>query len=83
MGGVSPLTELEYLSRIDNTVGEIRNVVEDLPTLRDQFAMAALAGIASRTIGTDQALARAAYELADAMMEAREGRLAADGGKQG
>jgi len=42
-------------------------------TLRDQFAMAALTGmLISRTAGERTEWAKVAYELADAMMEARK-----------
>jgi hypothetical protein len=41
--------------------------------LRDQFAMAALTGIASRDgMSSADYMSRLAYELADAMMEARK-----------
>ena len=42
-------------------------------TLRDQFAMAALTGIASRDgMSSADYMSRLAYELADAMMETRK-----------
>lgn len=48
----------------------------ETPTLRDQFAMAALQGMMSSPLGEDESwscrfLANSSYELADAMMEAR------------
>ena len=46
-------------------------VVTLRPTLRDQFAMAALAA-SGRVAGTPETLAVVAYELADAMLAARE-----------
>lgn len=46
----------------------------DRPTLRDQFAMAALTGIVMDDNGTlvPRRIALAAYDIADAMMEARK-----------
>lgn len=42
-------------------------------TIRDQFAMAALTGaLAGRVVGERTEWAKAAYEIADAMMEARK-----------
>jgi hypothetical protein len=42
-------------------------------TLRDQFAMAALTGIASRDgMSSADYMSRLAYELADAMLETRK-----------
>jgi len=42
-------------------------------TLRDEFAMAALTGaLAGRVVGERTEWAKAAYEIADAMMEARK-----------
>ena len=44
-----------------------------IATLRDQFAMAALTGaLAGRVVGERTEWAKAAYEIADAMMEARK-----------
>ena len=45
----------------------------EIATLRDQFAMAALTGIASRDgMSSADYMSRLAYELADAMMETRK-----------
>lgn len=45
----------------------------EIATLRDQFAMAALTGIASRDgMSSADYMSRLAYELADAMLEARK-----------
>jgi len=50
-----------------------RMVVGDQPTLRDQFAMAALpAAMARYPTWKIKAYAKGAYEIADAMMEARQ-----------
>ena len=44
------------------------------PSLRDQFAMAALTGVMRASIANDRIeIARRAYEIADAMMEIRDG----------
>jgi len=45
------------------------NVAEAV-TLRDQFAMAALSS--GKITGPDESVARKAYQVADAMMEARK-----------
>ena len=45
----------------------------EIATLRDQFAMSALTGIASRDgMSSADYMSRLAYELADAMLEARK-----------
>jgi hypothetical protein len=45
----------------------------EIATLRDQFAMAALRGMSSDTVNnSSKDLAVFAYEIADAMMEARK-----------
>jgi len=55
-----------------------RYAIPEPPTLRDQFAMAALTGfVASGKLGeayTQEVLAGASYQIADAMMEAREAK---------
>lgn len=57
---------------------EIRDVVVEQPTLRDQFAVAALTGIVSTLALNDTSTgevkdsAQLAYEFADAMLAARE-----------
>ena len=45
---------------------------EDEPTLRDQFAMAALPGLVATNNYTCLLTALAAYKLADCMLKARE-----------
>lgn len=48
------------------------NTAPERPTLRDQFAMAALTGFAAMVIDTsDDRIAAMAYTLADAMMKER------------
>lgn len=42
------------------------------PTLRDQFAMGALPCLSSSSASAADRIAKAAYEIADAMMKARE-----------
>ena len=45
----------------------------EMATLRDQFAMAALTGIASRDgMSSADYMSRLAYELADSMLETRK-----------
>lgn len=50
--------------------------MNEQPTLRDQFAMAALTGMCAAPVdcysGTKAEIARWAYEQADAMLKARE-----------
>jgi hypothetical protein len=43
-------------------------------SLRDYFAGAALAGMIGSFIGTNEKLARNAYDVADAMIAARQGQ---------
>ena len=59
---------------VENSI--LRKRYDDFPTLRDQFAMAAMATVGAnvawqRPIDAIEA-ARCAYEIADAMMEARD-----------
>ena len=66
----------ETKQRISELEAEIARLREAQPTLRDQFAMAALAGIITRsaTYFDSQSFnlfANYSYEIADAMMEAR------------
>ena len=67
----------ETKQRISELEAEIVRLREAQPTLRDQFAMAALTGILVHT-GWDrkptEQLARLAYYQADAMMEARDAK---------
>jgi hypothetical protein len=67
--------------RIEGNIDDVCDMVRRLPvfnhagsvTLRDQFAMAALIGaLAGRKAGDRTEWAKVAYELADAMMEARK-----------
>ena len=55
-----------------------RYAIPEIPTLRDQFAMAAVTGfLASGKLGkvyTQEVLAGASYQIADALMEAREAK---------
>jgi hypothetical protein len=51
---------------------DVRCITDNVPTLRDMFAMHALAGLLAACKRT-LTVANAAYEYADAMMEARKG----------
>lgn len=66
----------ETKQRIGDLEAEIARLKAAQPTLRDQFAMAALTGmLACHTVdGSVKALCRAAYDYADAMMEARNAK---------
>lgn len=67
--------------RLEARLGEIEQAAEkrlgkverDTPTLRDQFAMAALATMAEYE-GPLDLMAKDAYRVADAMLRAREGK---------
>lgn len=69
--------ELQHMKQavhdLCGTVLRLQIDMQGKPSLRDQFAMAALTGIASRD-GMSSAvyMSRLAYELADFMMEARK-----------
>jgi hypothetical protein len=52
--------------------GEVEAPAPGAKTLRDEFAMAALQGMLTRHADFPRAMARNAYEYADAMMEARK-----------
>lgn len=67
----------QRLSDLESENAALRKQLEDRPTLRDQFAMAAMTGIITRTatyfdsqsfnLFTDYS-----YQIADAMMEQRK-----------
>ncbi len=58
---------------IEQMMSPVSSMTYEIATLRDQFAMAALTGIASRDGMSSAAyMSRLAYELADAMLEARK-----------
>ena len=59
----------ETKQRIGDLEAEIARLMAAQPTLRDQFAMAALATIGAMT---SDCMAEAAYQIADAMMEVRD-----------
>ena len=61
--------------RAMESIISIARDIENLPTLRDQFAMNALAGLLSTKWGLEvdrEKLAKECYEVADAMLEARK-----------
>ncbi len=58
---------------IEQMMSPVSSMTYEIATLRDQFAMAALTGIASRDGMSSAAyMSRLAYELADVMLEARK-----------
>ena len=63
----------ETKQRISELEAEIARLKEAQPTLRDQFAMAALTGMLTcdNVDGSVEALCAAAYDYAGEMMEAR------------
>ena len=63
----------ETKQRINELEAEIARLRDAQPTLRDQFAMAAISGNIRRVLSDEQLilLTEWAYEIADAMMEAR------------
>ena len=55
--------------------GEIKEVWAEYPSLRDEFAMAALSGMLSLEASkhhSDRKISRLAYRMADAMLKERE-----------
>lgn len=63
----------ETKKRIGDLEAEIARLKAAQPTLRDQFAMAALTGLLAGTLPTTHSVG-AAYEIADLMMEARNAK---------
>jgi hypothetical protein len=51
---------------------ESNDIPLEMPTLRDQFAMAALTGLLADGNPSTDSNAKFAYQIADAMMEARK-----------
>lgn len=72
---VGPSEELLKIKR-DEYFAEEKHNTAKIVNLRDQFAMAALTGmLACHTVdGSVEALCRAAYDYADAMMEERNAK---------
>jgi hypothetical protein len=63
----------EALEAAHAAIKDLSLRVVEKPSLRDQFAMAALTGVlAGRVVGERTEWAKAAYEIADKMMEARK-----------
>jgi hypothetical protein len=62
-----------YFSEADDQTPEVTVANQEEPTLRDQFAMAALNGLvsANQHVFDQKLAAKAAYALADAMMKER------------
>lgn len=58
-----------------DVVGEIKEMWAEYPSLRDEFAMAALSGMLSLEVSrnhSDRKISRLAYRMADAMLKERE-----------
>lgn len=64
---------MESINCMAHDLGKLK---ENQPTLRDQFATAALQGLLSceSTKGNHEQFAKQAYAYADAMLEARKGK---------
>lgn len=62
------------LESINSMAHSLDKIKENQPTLRDQFAMAALQGLLSceSTNGNHELFAKQAYAYADAMLEVRK-----------
>lgn len=55
------------------SVGYIQKTIVEVVSMRDQFAMAALTGMIADPNGPDyRSVPKKAYEMADAMLEARK-----------
>lgn len=55
------------------SVGYIQKTIVEVVSMRDQFAMAALTGMIADPNGPDyRSVFKKAYEMADAMLEARK-----------
>lgn len=55
------------------SVGYIQKTIVEVVSMRDQFAMAALTGMIADPNGPDyRSVPKKAYEVADAMLEARK-----------
>jgi class 3 adenylate cyclase len=82
MSSTPPPSAASSLESIDSGIYAIRSVLDamsdEMPTLRDRFAMAFVAGIGDRIVigkGSDYpATAGQAYAFADAMLAAREAK---------
>ena len=61
----------DKLKIIDTHIRYIWDEFEARTELRDQYAMAALIGLADKKLDAEE-MAEKAFEIADAMMEARE-----------
>jgi len=72
------MTEERIANTLENIEEQITFIQMDLPTLRDQFAMAAITGILAGKWGQmpqykpEEAFADFAYRMADAMMKRSE-----------
>ena len=62
---------LYELKTFTDPFGSTIKGLADLPSMRDQFAMAALGGINTKDFNPNE-IAEKAYAIADAMMEARK-----------
>jgi regulator of replication initiation timing len=60
--------------RVTELMNENKHLRDGHPTLRDQFAMAALTGIIVRFHGNKDSYAQYAYDYADVLMEERNAK---------
>lgn len=64
-------------------VGEYRRkVLNEMPTLRDNFAMSAISGLLDHFADQPHVAAKHAYEIADAMLLERERTSLSDPGRK-
>ena len=62
---------IDALIGINNELQEITDATDDWPTLRDQFAMAALKGLLAGRKNADSRVVYDAWEIADLMLHVR------------
>ena len=73
MSADGPAGEAWSLDSMADSLARIANDVDECATLRDRFAMASLTLLDDHRDGL-KTKARMAYEMADAMLAAREGK---------
>ena len=68
---MSGLTK-KRISDLEIERSELQHQLDNRPSLRDQFAMAALHAVMTEHTNVYKTYARMAYQMADAMLEARD-----------